>query len=169
MGIDPSTMVSLIDQLEEAGLVAPAASQGSPGAGGCDHPQGRRLLERARQMAAQVQDEVLRGLTAAGVAELLTLLRRALSMAPPQPLWSAEEAIEASLARPTEWHYDISTVIDTALIGSRNAAPSGEPLRGHQLPPLSSHFHIRGSHRLAHFDRSPSPRREDRREPPAPR
>ena len=92
MGIDPSTMVSLIDQLETAGL-----AQRRP------HPtdrrarevsitaKGRRLLEQGRQMSADVEDEVLRGLTAAERRQLLTLLRRALSSAPPQSLWSAAE------------------------------------------------------------------------------
>jgi hypothetical protein len=42
-------------------------------------------------MAAQVEDEVLHGLTAAERRELLTLLRRALDSAPPQSLWRAEE------------------------------------------------------------------------------
>jgi hypothetical protein len=42
-------------------------------------------------MASQVQDDVLQGLTAAERRELLTLLRRALSSAPPQSLWRAEE------------------------------------------------------------------------------
>jgi hypothetical protein len=42
-------------------------------------------------MTMQVEDEVLRGLTAAERRQLLTLLRRALSSAPPQSLWSAEE------------------------------------------------------------------------------
>jgi DNA-binding MarR family transcriptional regulator len=92
MGIDPSTMVSLVDELESAGL-----AKRRP------HPtdrrarevaitaKGRRALERARRMANQVEDEVLRGLTAAERRELLSLLRRALSSAPPQPLWRAEE------------------------------------------------------------------------------
>jgi hypothetical protein len=42
-------------------------------------------------MAKEVDDEVLRGLTAAERRQMLTLLRRALSSAPPQSLWSAEE------------------------------------------------------------------------------
>jgi hypothetical protein len=42
-------------------------------------------------MALQVEDEVLRGLTAAERRDLLRLLRRALSSAPPQPMWRAEE------------------------------------------------------------------------------
>jgi DNA-binding MarR family transcriptional regulator len=92
MGIDPSTMVSLIDELEAAGL-----AKRRP------HPRdrrarevvisakGRRVLERARGLAAQVEDDVLQGLTAAERRELLTLLRRALASAPPQSLWRAEE------------------------------------------------------------------------------
>jgi len=92
MGIDPSTMVSLIDDLETAGLARRRA-----------HPtvrrarevaitaKGRRLLERARRMASEVEDEVLRGLSATERRELLALLRRALDSAPPQSLWRAEE------------------------------------------------------------------------------
>jgi DNA-binding MarR family transcriptional regulator len=92
MGIDPSTMVSLIDDLESAGLAKRRA-----------HPtdrrarevvitaKGRRLLERARRMASEVEDEVLRGLSATERRELLALLRRALDSAPPQSLWRAEE------------------------------------------------------------------------------
>jgi DNA-binding MarR family transcriptional regulator len=92
MGIDPSTMVSLIDQLEAAGLAKrrprPTDRRAREVA---ITPKGRRALERGRQMAAEVEDEVLRGLTAAERRELLKLLRRALTSAPPQPLWSTEE------------------------------------------------------------------------------
>jgi DNA-binding MarR family transcriptional regulator len=92
MGVDPSTMVQLIDELEAAGL-----AKRRP------HPRdrrarevvltakGRRLRERGRQMASQVEDEVLGGLTPAQRRELLKLLRLANSTAPPQPLWRAEE------------------------------------------------------------------------------
>jgi DNA-binding MarR family transcriptional regulator len=92
MGIDPSTMVSLIDELEAAGL-----AKRQP------HPRdrraraviltakGRRLRERGRRMASQVEDEVLSGLSEAQRRELLKLLRLAHSLAPPQPLWRAEE------------------------------------------------------------------------------
>ena len=92
MGIDPSTMVSLIDQLETAGL-----AKRRP------HPtdrrarevvitaKGRRLRERGRQMASQVEDEVLGGLSASERRELLRLLRLAHSSAPAQPPWRAEE------------------------------------------------------------------------------
>ena len=94
MGIDPSTMVSLIDQLEAAGLAKrrphPTDRRARQVA---ITPKGRRLLERGRQMSLQVEDEVLRGLTPDERRQLLTLLRRALSTAPPQPLWRAEEEV----------------------------------------------------------------------------
>jgi len=92
MGIDRSTMVVLIDELELAGLAERHA-----------HPKdrrarevaitlkGRQLLEQARRMAVEVEHEVLRGLTAGESRELLKLLRRALSAAPAQPLWPAED------------------------------------------------------------------------------
>jgi DNA-binding MarR family transcriptional regulator len=92
MGIDPSTMVSLIDQLEGAGLARRRPHPQDRRARQVSiTPKGRRLLERARKLAFEVEDEVLRGLTAAQHRELPTLLRRALSSAPPQPLWSAAE------------------------------------------------------------------------------
>ena len=92
MGIDPSTMVSLIDELESAGLAKRRPHPKDRRAREVAiTPKGRRLLERARRMATQVEDDVLRGLTAAERRQLLTLLRRALSSAPPQPLWRAEE------------------------------------------------------------------------------
>jgi DNA-binding MarR family transcriptional regulator len=92
MGVDPSTMVSLIDQLETAGLAKrrPHATDRRARAVAVT-AKGRRVLERGRRMAMQVEDEVLHGLTAAERRELLTLLRRALDSAPPQSLWRAEE------------------------------------------------------------------------------
>src|SRR5215211_1974441 len=87
MGTDPSTMVALVDKLERAGL-----ARRRP------HPhdrrarevlitaKGRRALERARRMAAEVEEEVLQGLSAGERRDLLALLRRALTSAPPQPL-----------------------------------------------------------------------------------
>jgi DNA-binding MarR family transcriptional regulator len=92
MGVDPSTMVSLIDELEAAGLAKrrphPTDRRAREVA---ITPKGRRQLERGRRMVVQVEDEVLRGLTAAERRELMTLLRRALDSAPPQSLWRAEE------------------------------------------------------------------------------
>jgi DNA-binding MarR family transcriptional regulator len=92
LGIDRSTMVSLIDQLESAGLAKRRPSATDRRAREIAiTPKGRRLLQRARRMISQVEDEVLAGLTAEERRELETLLRRALDSAPTQPLWSSEE------------------------------------------------------------------------------
>jgi MarR family transcriptional regulator, transcriptional regulator for hemolysin len=92
MGIDRSTMVLLIDQLERAGLAKRRPSPTDRRAREVAiTPKGRRLLERARQLIVQVEEEVLAGLTAAERRELLALLRRALESAPAQPLWSSSE------------------------------------------------------------------------------
>lgn len=92
MGIDPSTMVALMDELEGAGL---AKRRPHPTDRRAREvvitPKGRRLLERGRRMALQVEEEVLRGLSAKERRELLRLLRRALESAPAQSLWSSEE------------------------------------------------------------------------------
>jgi DNA-binding MarR family transcriptional regulator len=92
MGIDPSTMVALIDELESAGLARRRPHPKDRRAREVTiTPKGRRVLERSRGLATQVDDDVLRGLTAAERRQLLTLLRQALSSAPPQSLWRAEE------------------------------------------------------------------------------
>jgi DNA-binding MarR family transcriptional regulator len=92
LGIDRSTMVSLIDQLESAGLARRRPSATDRRAREIAiTPKGRRLLQRARGLIAQVEDQVLAGLTATERDELLTLLRRALSLAPAQPMWSSDE------------------------------------------------------------------------------
>ena len=92
MGIDRSTMVSLIDQLESAGLAKRRPSATDRRAREIAiTPKGRRLLQRARRMISQVEDEVLAGLTAEERRDLETLLRRALDSAPTQPLWNSEE------------------------------------------------------------------------------
>jgi DNA-binding MarR family transcriptional regulator len=92
MGVDPSTMVSLIDQLEAAGL---ANRRPRPTDRRAREvvitPKGRRALEQARRLAMQVEDDVLRGLSPAERRRMLTLLRRAADSAPPQSPWSAEE------------------------------------------------------------------------------
>jgi DNA-binding MarR family transcriptional regulator len=92
MGIDPSTMVSLVDQLEGDGL-----------ADRRPHPQdrrarevritakGRRSLNRARELVKQVEGDVLRGLTAGERRQLVGLLRKAFAEAPQQPPWSSDE------------------------------------------------------------------------------
>jgi DNA-binding MarR family transcriptional regulator len=95
LGIDRSTMVSLIDELESAGLARrrPSATDRRAREVAIT-PKGRRLLQRARALILQVEDEVLGGLTAEERDELLGLLRRALESAPAQPLWSSEEGDE---------------------------------------------------------------------------
>src|SRR5438067_13935271 len=92
MGIDPSAMVKLINELETAGLAERRRRPGDRRAWEVTiTPEGRRTLERARGLAAQVEDEVLSGLTNGDRRQLLVLLRRALASAPPQPPWSSEE------------------------------------------------------------------------------
>jgi hypothetical protein len=49
------------------------------------------MLQRAKRLAADVEDEVLAGLTVADRRQLLALLRRALASAPPFPPWRAEQ------------------------------------------------------------------------------
>src|SRR5918994_3919591 len=62
MGIDPSTMVSLIDQLEAAGLAKRRPRPSDRRAREVAiTPKGRRALERARALAMRVEDEVLQG------------------------------------------------------------------------------------------------------------
>ena len=92
MAIDRSTMVSLIDQLESAGLAKRRPSATDRRAREIAiTPKGSRLLQRARQMISETEDEVLGGLSARERGELMNLLRRALESAPAQPLWTSEE------------------------------------------------------------------------------
>jgi MarR family transcriptional regulator, lower aerobic nicotinate degradation pathway regulator len=101
MGIDPSTMVSLIDQLESAGLAKRRPHPKDRRAREVSiTPKGRQLLKRGRGLAAQVENDVLRGLNSDERHQLLTLLRRVLDSAPPQPLWRAEEEKDLDSARP---------------------------------------------------------------------
>ena len=92
MGIDPSAMVTLIDELESAGLAARRRRPNDRRAWEVRiTAKGRRTLERAKRAAAGVEDEVLGGLTAADREQLLALLRRALASVPSQPFWRSEE------------------------------------------------------------------------------
>ena len=92
MGIDRTTMVSLIDQLEGAGLAKRRPSAKDRRAREVViTPKGQRLLVRARRMIAQTEDDVLAGLSGEQRRDLLALLRRALESAPAQPLWSSAE------------------------------------------------------------------------------
>jgi len=92
MGIDPSTMVALIDELERAGL---AKRRPHPTDRRAREvvitPKGRRIVEQGRSLARDVEDDVLKGLASTERRQLLRLLRQALSSAPPQPLWSSAE------------------------------------------------------------------------------
>jgi DNA-binding MarR family transcriptional regulator len=88
MGIDPSAMVKLINELESAELAERRRRPGDRRAWEVTiTPKGRRTLGQARELVTQVEDEVLGGLTTADRQQLLTLLRRALVSAPPQPPW----------------------------------------------------------------------------------
>jgi DNA-binding MarR family transcriptional regulator len=92
MGIDPSAMVKLIDELERAGLAERRRRRGDRRAWEVAiTAKGRRTLERARALVMQVEDEVLSGLGSADRRQLLTLLRQALASAPPQPVWDSAE------------------------------------------------------------------------------
>lgn len=92
MAIDPSTMVSLVDRLERAGLAKRRPHpQDRRAREVLITPKGRRALERARELAMDVERDVLRGLSSAERRQLITLLRKAFAAAPPQPPWSSEE------------------------------------------------------------------------------
>jgi DNA-binding MarR family transcriptional regulator len=92
IGIDPSTMVALIDELEQAGL---AKRRPHPNDRRAREvvitPKGRRTVERGRALAREVEDDVLQGLGSEERRQLVKLLRKALSSAPPQPLWRSDE------------------------------------------------------------------------------
>jgi MarR family transcriptional regulator, lower aerobic nicotinate degradation pathway regulator len=92
MGIDPSTMVSLVDQLERAGLAERRPQpQDRRAREVLITPKGRRTLKRARELAEEVEGDVLQGLSPAERRQLVTLLRKAFAAAPPQPPWSSQE------------------------------------------------------------------------------
>ncbi|HEV7174142.1 MAG TPA: MarR family winged helix-turn-helix transcriptional regulator [Solirubrobacteraceae bacterium] len=92
MAIDASAMVKLINELEDAGLAERRRRPGDRRAWEVSiTPKGRRTLDRAKRLAAEVEDEVLGGLSAADRRQLLVLLRRALVSAPPQPPWRPGE------------------------------------------------------------------------------
>jgi DNA-binding MarR family transcriptional regulator len=99
LGIDRSTMVSLIDQLEGGGLAKRRPSATDRRARVVTiTPKGRRTLKRARQLLSQAEDLVLAGLGREERRELLGLLRQALGSAPEQPLWSSEKGGSAGSA-----------------------------------------------------------------------
>ena len=92
MGIDPSTMVALLDGLEGAGLATRRPHPDDRRAREVAiTPKGRKTLERGRRLNDEVEDEVLRGLDKTERHQLLGLLRQALVASPQQPPWSAAE------------------------------------------------------------------------------
>ncbi len=92
MGIDRSTMVVLIDELETKHLAKRRPHPSDRRAREVTiTAKGRQVLQRARNAALQVEGEVLRGLTIDERNELVALLQHALSSAPPQSPWRAEE------------------------------------------------------------------------------
>ena len=92
IGIDPSTMVGLIDELESAGLAKRRPHpQDRRAREVVITPKGRRTVERARDLAGEVEDAVLQGLASRERRELTRLLRKALAAAPPQPPWRSDE------------------------------------------------------------------------------
>ena len=92
MGIDPSTMVSLVDQLEHAGLAKRRPHARDRRARELLlTPKGQRTLKRARELAKAVEGDVLQGLSGVEREQLVALLRKAFAAAPPQPPWSADE------------------------------------------------------------------------------
>lgn len=92
IGIDPSTMVALIDELERGGL---AKRRPHPRDRRAREvvitPKGRRTVERGRVLAREVEDVVLQGLASEERRQLIELLRKALESAPPQPPWRSDE------------------------------------------------------------------------------
>lgn len=97
MGIDPSAMVKLINDLERAGLAERSRRPGDRRAWRLSiTPHGRRTLDEARRVAGHVEDQVLAGLNPSERQQLLGLLRQALSSAPPQPPWRVEEHPQAT-------------------------------------------------------------------------
>ncbi|HEV2980214.1 MAG TPA: MarR family winged helix-turn-helix transcriptional regulator [Solirubrobacteraceae bacterium] len=92
MGIDPSAMVTLVDELEAAGFAKRRRRPGDRRAWEVAiTPKGRRTLERARRLVTRVEDDVLAGLTEDQRRDLLNLLRTALASAPAQAAWRSEE------------------------------------------------------------------------------
>ncbi|HEU0133683.1 MAG TPA: MarR family transcriptional regulator [Allosphingosinicella sp.] len=91
--IDRSTMVSLVDQLEAAGLATRRPSPADRRAREVSiTAKGRRLLQRARTLLSAAEAEVLNGLSDRERDELASLLRRALESTPPQPPWTSDGA-----------------------------------------------------------------------------
>jgi DNA-binding MarR family transcriptional regulator len=95
MGIDPSTMVSLVDELERAGLARRRPhAEDRRAREVLVTAKGLEALRRARVLAEEVEDEVLRGLSPVERRRLVALLRKAFAAAPPQPPWGEADGDE---------------------------------------------------------------------------
>ncbi len=76
-GIDPSSMVAVIDELEERGLAERRANPEDRRARTIFlTDEGERTLERIRKLATQLQRELFGGLTADELSTLHALLRK---------------------------------------------------------------------------------------------
>jgi DNA-binding MarR family transcriptional regulator len=77
IGAPPSRMVAIVDELEQRGLVErrPHPSDRRVRALYLT-PPGRRLLARGRKIAGEHEEELMRGLSAADRARLVTLLQK---------------------------------------------------------------------------------------------
>lgn len=92
MGMDPSAMVKLINELEETGLADRRRRPNDRRAWEVSITgKGRRALDRARELASHVENDILGGLAQRERDDLIALLRKALAASPPQPAWRAEE------------------------------------------------------------------------------
>ena len=92
MGIDPSAMVTLVNELEKAGLAERRRRPGDRRAWEVSvTSKGRRTLARAKRLAAQVEGEVLGGLSLTERHQLMALLRQALISVAVTPPWRSEE------------------------------------------------------------------------------
>lgn len=77
MGVDRTTMVALVDELERKGLVARERDPGDRRAYALHlTSQGRRLLARAEKAVGRAEDEFLGALSAAERRQLKALLHR---------------------------------------------------------------------------------------------
>jgi len=92
MGIDPSTMVSLIDELQRAGFATRRPHPSDRRAHAVTiTPDGLAALQRARALASEIEDVVLSGLSSAERSELVALMQRAVRAAPQQTPWTSAE------------------------------------------------------------------------------
>ncbi|MCR6631520.1 MAG: MarR family transcriptional regulator [Magnetospirillum sp.] len=76
MGLDGSSLVRLLDTLEERGLIRREDGRDRRCRLVTLTPDGRRLMERTRQVVAALEEDMLRRLDEGDVAQLVHLLER---------------------------------------------------------------------------------------------